>query len=144
MWLLFAVGASVFWGITYVINEQVYKHISVLSSIAITLAASGLFVGLVALATGTFGKDIATLSASPKVLWLLIAGIAVLTIAELLIGFSIVGKNATIAGLIEISYPLFIVLFSYLLFKESNLSVATVVGGAFVFIGVGVIYAFNR
>ena len=144
MWLLFAVGASVFWGITYVINEQVYKHISVLSSIAITLAVSGLFVGLVALGTGTFSRDIATLSASPKVLWLLLAGIVVLTVAELLIGFSIVGKNATIAGLIEISYPLFIVLFSYLLFKESNLSVATVVGGAFVFVGVGIIYVFNR
>jgi len=144
MWLIFALGASVFWGITYVINEQVYKHISVLSSITITLVASGLLVGLVALGTGALGKDVAVLGASPKILWLVIGGVVVLTIAELLIGFSIVGKNATIAGLIEISYPLFIVLFSYLIFRESNLTLATIVGGAFVFVGVGIIYAFNR
>lgn len=144
MWILFALGASLFWGITYAINEQVYKYISVLSSLAITLTVSGILVGLAAASLGILGRDFATLASSPKAFWLVLAGIGVLTIAELLIGFSIIGKNATIAGLIEISYPIFILLFSYLLFKENNLTVSTAIGGALMFAGVAVIYLFNK
>lgn len=47
-------------------------------------------------------------------------------IAELLIGFSIVAKNATLSGLIEISYPIFIALFSYILFRHT-LNMATII-----------------
>lgn len=144
MWILLALGAALFWGITYAINEQVYKHISVLSSLAITLTLSGIFTGIVAWIAGTLGKDFGILTSSPKALLLVAAGIVVLTIAELLIGFSIVEKNATIAGLIEISYPIFIVLFSYLLFKEDNLTVATAIGGTLMFAGVAVIYLCNK
>lgn len=144
MWFLLAIGASVFWGITYVINEQVYKHISVLTSISITLVIAGIIVGAVALSTGTWTKDVETILTNSKLLWLMIASIIALTIAELLIGFSIVGKNATIAGLIEISYPLFIALFAFLFFKEANITLGTALGAALIFAGVGTIYAFNR
>ncbi len=144
MWILLALGASLFWGMTYAINEQVYKHISVLSSLAITLTVSGILVGIAALSLGMLGRDFATLASAPKVLSLVLAGIAVLTIAELFIGFSITEKNATLVGLIEISYPIFILLFSYLLFKENNLTVATAIGGVLMFAGVAVIYLFNK
>ena len=144
MWVLLALGASLFWGMTYVLNEHVYRHISVLSSIAITLVASGVAVGTVALLSGVLGKDITTITSSPKVAWLVLGGILTLTIAELLIGFSIVGKNATIAGLIEISYPLFIVLFSFLVFKEFNFNLGTGAAAILIFLGVGMIYLFNK
>jgi len=144
MWILFAVGASIFWGITYTISEHVYRHISVLTALAISLTVSGVVLGLIALGTGSFGKDIATLASSPKILWLFVAGVIIFIVAELLIGFSITSKNATVAGLIEISYPIFTILFSYLLFRENNLILATAIGGAFVFVGIGIIYAFNR
>jgi drug/metabolite transporter (DMT)-like permease len=66
-----------------------------------------------------------------------------LLIAELCIGFSIISKNATLAGLIEISYPIFIALFSYLLFKN-KITIPTVIGGIIVFFGIFIIYYFNR
>ena len=143
MWFLLALGASAFWGVSYVISEQTYKHISVLTSLAIAMTAAGLMAGIVAYFTGTLSKDLVTIFASPKVLSLVAAGILVLFIAELFIGYSIVGKNATIAGLVEISYPLFIALFSYLVFRQT-LGVGTAIGGALIFAGVGIIYAFNR
>lgn len=144
MWIVFAIAASVFWGITYVINEQVYKHISVVSSIALTLLAAGAAVGLYALLSGTLAKDAVIILSSNKVLFLVIAGIVMLILAEVFIGLSIASKNATIAGLIEISYPIFIALFSYLLFKESHLNLGTFLGGLLIFLGIAVIYLFNR
>ncbi|MFZ2886705.1 MAG: EamA family transporter [Minisyncoccia bacterium] len=144
MWLAYALGASVFWGMSYVISEHIYKHISVLSGIAAILFVSGLILGLVSLFTGALSKDAAIILSSSRVAGLLVAGIVLLTIAELCIGFSIAHKNATIAGLIEISYPIFIALFSYLLFSENNLNFATVMGAILIFSGAGVIYAFNR
>jgi drug/metabolite transporter (DMT)-like permease len=67
----------------------------------------------------------------------------VTVLAELFIGFSIQGKNATLSGLIEISYPFFIAIFSYLLFRKNYLTLSTVFGGLFIAIGVFLIYRFN-
>ena len=143
MWIIYAIGASVFWGITYVLNEQIYKHISVISTLAITLIASGIVAGLIGFWTGAFEKDLETLLSSNRVLVLLISVVAVFIIAEIFIALSIVYKNATIAGLIEISYPIFIAIFSYLLFKENQLNTMTAVGGLIIFLGIGVIYLAN-
>ena len=60
---------------------------------------------------------------------------------------SIQMKGASIASIIEISYPFFVVLFTYLIFKESNLNTATIIGGILVFVVVwslvGVVYAYR-
>lgn len=144
MWIIYALAASVFWGLTYVINEQVYKKISVVTSLAITATATGLIMLLVAHATVLLKRDFAIIVGSRNLLFLIIAETVVLLIAELFIGLSITSKSATLAGLIEISYPIFIALFAYLLYRENQLNFPTAIGGAFIFIGVFVIYYFNR
>ena len=65
-------------------------------------------------------------------------------LAELFIALSIVSKNATIAGMIEISYPLFIALFAYLIFRESELNWGIAAGGALIMAGVLTVYWFSR
>lgn len=144
MWFLFATAASVLWGMTYVLDERIYKHISVLTSLAIGCAISAFILGITAFMTGDLKRDISTLATSNQALFFLLAGTATFIAAELLIGFSIQGKNATLAGLIEISYPLFIVLFSYIFFREMNLNLGTALGGALIIAGVLSIYLFNR
>jgi uncharacterized membrane protein len=67
-----------------------------------------------------------------------------LILAEFFIAYSIIGKNATISGLIEISYPLFIALFSFLIFREYSINTQTIIGGLLIFCGVIVIYYFNK
>ena len=144
MWFAFAILASFFWGITYVFEEQVYKHISVISSLAVSFLTAGIVFGLVALITGVWKKDLVTLTSSKESLMLLALVTITTIIAELGIGFSINDKHATLAGLIEISYPLFIGLFSFIFFRENNLNPGTIFGGLLIFLGVASIYFFNR
>jgi drug/metabolite transporter (DMT)-like permease len=143
MWLYYALGASTFWGITYVLNEQAYKKISVLTSLALASLVVFVITTILSLSSGNFVEDVKQIASSRQLLGYVLGGIASLLIAELFIGYSITAKSATLAGLIEISYPIFIALFSYLFFK-SKVSLPTLVGAAVVFTGIFIIYRFNK
>lgn len=84
-------------------------------------------------------RDLRTIWLTPQVFRLLLAYAAVWVAAEICISLSIAAKNASLAGLIEISYPIFIILFSILLFQENPLNLAVVIGGALIFAGVAII-----
>lgn len=144
MWLALAISASALWGIAYALHEQVYKHVSVLTSLTVSyaLATIGLLVALVA--TKAYQNDLATIMGSKQVTLLIGAEALISTLAALLIGLSIQGRDATVAGLIEMSYPLFIIIFTYFLFRENHLTWSVAVGGALIFSGIAVIYLFNR
>jgi drug/metabolite transporter (DMT)-like permease len=53
-------------------------------------------------------------------------------------------KNPTLASLIEISYPLFVVLFAWIFFREMQLNAVTLCGGLLVVAGVTVIFFGER
>ena len=53
-------------------------------------------------------------------------------------------KNPTLVSLIEISYPLFVVLFTWIFFREMQLNPVTCVGGLLVLAGVAVIIMGER
>lgn len=144
MWIIFALGASIMWGLTYVLNEQVYKKISVITSLTITLLISGIVFFIVAVSAGLLKRDVNAILNSKSLLSLVVIQTAVLILAELFIGFSIAGKNATLAGLIEISYPIFIAIFAYILYRENQINLGTLVGGIMIFTGVAVVYYFNK
>ncbi len=144
MWILYALGASIFWGLTYVLNEQVYKKASIFTSLGLTSLIVSIVLISFATFTGQLKPDIETLFSSKKLLFFFFSGVGALLIAELFIGFSIVAKNATLAGLIEISYPVFIALFGYILFKNTQISLSTCIGGILIFLGVFIIYYFNK
>ena len=103
MWLLFALGASLFWGATYVFNEEVYKKISVFTSLS--LASFVVFIATLFIAyfAGTLKPDLVAIVSSKRLLWYVVGGILALLIAEIFIGFSITAKSATWPGLVEIS-----------------------------------------
>ena len=143
MWILLATSASMFWGMSYVFSEQIYKHISVLTSLAIEMFFISLAIGAIAVYKGVFKTDLIAIGSSSRLFWLLIASMVTFFLGELGIGYAIAGKDATLAGLIEISYPLFIALFAYLFYQERALNVGTALGGLFVFAGVCVIYWFS-
>ncbi len=143
MWIILALGASLFWGLTYVFNQEVYKKISIFSSLALISLVTFIVTFVAAYFSGVIKTDIDAILSSRRLLGYVLASIGAFLIAELLIAYSISAKNATLAGLIEISYPIFIALFSYILFKN-NVSLPTILGGVLIFIGVFVIYYFNR
>lgn len=144
MWIFFAVGASIFWGLSYILQEQVYKKISVYTSLAIISAIMLLLMIIGMTLSGRFKSDLIAIASSRQLLWLVMLGVITSIIAEIFIALSISTKNATLAGLIEISYPIFIALFAYVLFKENQLNLPTAIGGALIFSGVFLIYFFNK
>lgn len=134
-----------FWGLTYIFNEHVYEKISVATSLMIVSLAT-FIVGLaVSYFSDSFRADMAAIASSKRLVLYLLLSIVGVILAEFLIGSSIkASNNATLSGLIEISYPIFAALFSAIIFAKSELSLASGLGGALVFIGIFVIYYFNR
>lgn len=143
MWIFFALSASLFWGMSYVLSEEIYKKISVFTTLSIMSLAVFALTLAIAYFTGNLKPDLIEIASSKRLMLYVLGGIFALLIAELFIGFSIAAENATLAGLIEISYPIFIALFSYIMFKNS-VTIPTIIGGMMIFTGVFVIYYFNH
>lgn len=143
MWLLYSILAALFWGILYVLKEKIYGEISIYTSIAISTFFVFLVTFIVTLSSGTLKADLVHIVSSRTLFWYVLAGVGILLSAEIFIASSIVAKNATLAGLIEISYPIFIALFSYIFFKQ-GIAWQTILGGLIIFIGIAVIYIFNK
>ena len=73
--------------------------------------------------------------------WLLLSFYVVaMMVANLLITISIAHKNASLSSLIEITYPFFIIMFSWVLFREMHMNLATSLGAVLIFAGVAIIY----
>jgi hypothetical protein len=64
--------------------------------------------------------------------------------AGLLIFTAIGEKNAPVAALIEISYPLAAAFFTWLFFRESHLNLQTMIGAALIYAGIIVVALGNR
>jgi hypothetical protein len=121
MWLALALGAAALWGISYTLSEEIYRHISPLTLLAIEFCVSAAVFLYLAIDRDVLRKDLIVLGHSSKTITVLAACIATLVLGELCINFAISDKNATLASLVEISYPIFVALFSWLLLGEDNL-----------------------
>ncbi len=140
-WYVTALGAALIWGIHYPLVANALKKFSFISVLLLTA------VGIIAVAPFFYREiaaDYAVLKTLPwrtKALLLLPALTSLL--ASALLFMSIAGNNATLASLIEISYPLFVALFAYILFRDLQINASVVLGAALVFTGVGLIILHN-
>ena len=145
MWLLYALTAAVLWGISYAASGRVLERgISPLALYFCYGVFGVLMGGVVLLATGklmTLPADLRGLDSDWIWFMVSIVGAAV---GALLIYMAIGEKNATVASLIEISYPLFVAFFAWLFFRETQFNFPTAVGGALIISGVVVVYLGNR
>lgn len=144
MWIAYAMAASLFWGVSYTLSEQMMKKISI-ASVMLTASLGGLLFSLALGLTGkTFGNDIALVKKDESGAKLLLASVAVYVIANIFILLATKAKNATMAGMIEITYPLFTAIFAYVLFKEVQVNAGTLVGAGLIVAGVACIYYFGK
>lgn len=145
MWFLYALSAAIIWGISYAASGKVLER-GMSPLVFFTLyAAVGLLMGVAALsATGRLASVPAEIRAvGGDWTWL---AVAVITsgVGALLIYMAIGEKNATLASLIEISYPVFVAFFAWLFFRETQFNLATVLGGAMIIGGVAVVFLGNK
>jgi drug/metabolite transporter (DMT)-like permease len=135
---LLAVSASVLWGLTYCLDERVLSGLSVYKLYFLHCLCGVLVAGLVLLLQGTPPASLLTFDTTKASLALVGLTLVTATAAALAILGSIQLLGANKSAVLEISYPLFVGLFSVLLFK-GQLHLPVVVGGIFIFIGSAII-----
>jgi drug/metabolite transporter (DMT)-like permease len=138
MWFVFAICAAILWGFNYALAEKILNNIS-----PVTLLALEMIIGAV-IFTGisfftTMKKDMEVLSADSNLLLLTLTEVAIVLIASYFIAVSITLKNATIAGIVELTYPIFTILFTWFIFNQIHVNFSVIIGGLLIFIGVLVI-----
>lgn len=145
LWLVYALGAAFIWGINYAVSGRLLERgMSPQTLFLLDLVFGAMALVVVISLTGRWSATVTEIQqARPDLVWLVIAVVASVS-AGLLIFMSIQTKNATVASLIEVTYPLFTALFAWLLFRQTTLNPATIIGGLFIFIGVLIVARGNR
>ena len=146
MWVIYAITASLCWGMSYAASGPILR--SGFSPLVFFFGYSllGMIGGCVALlVSGRFSeiwKLASTLPAS-HLGWFLFS-LAGAALGAYLTYLAIGAKNPTLAAFIEISYPLFVLLFAWVFFREVQVNAMTLAGGLLVMGGVAVILAGQR
>ena len=145
LWLVYAVGAAVIWGVNYAISGRLLQRgMSPQTLFLIDLIFGVVAVSAVITVSGRWSSTLLEVrQARPDILWLIIA-VASATAAALLIFLSIQAKNATLASLIEVTYPLFTAFFAWALFRQVTINTATVIGAVLIFTGVLIVAKANH
>lgn len=139
-WFFYAMAASVLWGFGYAMSERIIKDDLPTSFFVLIESVIGIFIYLaICLYFGTLKTGMEALQANPKILM----PVALVSVATMLgiffIYMAILGKNASMANLIEITYPIFTIFFAWLLFRDVQITWTTALGGLLIFSGVGII-----
>lgn len=141
-WYLSALGAAIVWGVHYPLVDNALRRVSMVTILLLT--AIPIFV-LALAAHRAIGDDLVTLRSLGWRERLPIFALAATSLAGSILLYTAIGaKNATLASVIEISYPLFVAVFAWLLFRQAHWNFAVVAGGALVFAGVAIIIVNNR
>jgi drug/metabolite transporter (DMT)-like permease len=145
MWIVYALTAAVLWGVSYAASGRVIERGMTPLAFFFCYALFGVAAAALALVwVGKLGGVPAEVKAlGPDGIWF---AVAVVTSAAgaLLIYMAIGERNATLASLIEISYPFFVAVFAWLFFRETQFNWPTVLGGVMILGGVTVVFLGNR
>ena len=136
---IYAIGAAITWGLVYAIDQKILYGIAPMTLVFINSIITAIIIlPFIFFSNGSI-KDVIV---SEKTNWLLIIiSIALAALANFLIFSGIKNLGASTASMIEIAYPFFVVLFSYVLFRSTP-NVYFLVGGILVFVGSIIIIQF--
>ena len=137
---IYAIGAAVTWGLVYTIDQKILTDVSPMALLFI----DSLLIAIILLPFVFFDNgSIKTLLSSGKTnLWLILLSVILAAVANFLIFSGIKNLNASIASIIEIAYPFFVVLFSFIFFRSVP-NLYFFLGGALIFIGSIIIIKFS-
>lgn len=140
-WAVLALCASIFWGLAYTMcGKSIQSGISatfILAFVA-TITLPGYF--LVLLKSNTFRPNLEIILNNKMLILLLLGQASAMMIGQYLIYAAISQKNVTYAAVLEISYPLFVCLFTWLLFRDLQLSWNIAIGGLLIFTGSALVF----
>jgi len=145
MWFVYALSAAVIWGISYAASGRVIERGMSPTAFFFLYSAFGMLATATVLGvTGGFGPLVGQIKAlETDWKWLVIA-VVTSVVGAFLIYMAISEKNATLASLIEISYPFFVAVFAWLFFRDTQFNWPTIVGGVLIIGGVAVVFLGNK
>lgn len=135
MWLACAVIAAILWGLNYALAERILHSISPTTLLAFEMLIGAICFFVISCFIN-LKEDIVLISSQSNLLFFLILEIAVVLIANLLIVYSIQAKSATVAGFIELIYPLFTIFFTWIIFRDNHITTEVILGGGLIMAGV--------
>lgn len=141
-WYVAALGAALVWGLHYPLIDYALERVSLVTVLALTALP---IVVLLPFFADTLAADVRTLArlgAGER--WAVLALSLTSLLATVLLFVSIGEKNATLAGLLEITYPLFIVVFTWLLFRQLHLNAGAAAGGLLIMAGAVIVILSSR
>ena len=137
MWLLYALTAAALWGLEYALVERILgERYSPLVLVSLQMLVGAVVLGTLALRSGGVQKELGLALSNRGDMALILLSTLVFTAGNYMIAKSIDEGNAVVAGFVEISYPVFIILFSLALGWGHAISWRTVLGGVIVLCGI--------
>lgn len=141
-WYLAALGAAIAWGIHYPLIDFAMKRISVYGVLLLSVLP---VVLLMPIFMRQLGQDVDVFSTLPSIERALILTVGLTsTLGAIFLFLAINSKNATLASLIEITYPVFVVFFSWLVFRQVHVNASVIAGGLMILIGASLIIYNNQ
>lgn len=141
---LYAFGSAIAWGIIYIINQRMLIHNSPLAVMFIqALITTAIMLPFYIIFLAFNGESPVQILALNKInIFYFLLNSFLIASAAFLIYSSIKLIGAPMATIIEIAYPFFIVIFSFILFK-STVNVYFLLGSLLIFIGSAIIIKFS-
>lgn len=141
-WYLAALGAALTWGVHYPLVGFALTRISLFSVLLISVLPIFL---LVPFYFNQVASDVGTLQQLPAREQMMIMVIGITSLLGAAFVFLAIGsKNATLASLIEITYPVFVAFFSYVIFKHVHVNASVILGAVMVMAGATLIIVNNQ
>ena len=136
LWFVYATAAAALWGLEYVLLGRLFDNrISPVFLLSAQMFTGAVVMGTVCIASGSFRTQVDIATGDRSVLLLIALSAVVFTLGTLLIAISIKEGSPLLAGLVEISYSLFILLFSVLLGWSEPINPRALLGGLLIIVG---------
>jgi len=140
LWAILAFSASILWGLSYAISGKLMQEGMTPSFLTAFCTVVTLpFYLFILMKFGNLQGNIDLLAANKKYIWLLLVESAAIITGVFLIYMSIQQKNATYSSVIEITYPVFVCFFVWLLFRDIQLNWNLALGGLMIFAGSAIV-----
>ena len=141
-WYVTAIGAAIIWGIHYPLIDFAMKRLSVYTVLLISVLP---VLFLMPVFIRDLARDVDVFKLLPTNEQWLVAAIGLTsTLGAVLLYLSVSSKNATLASLIEITYPLFVVFFAYIFFRQVHVNTSVILGGLMILLGAGLVIYNNQ
>ncbi len=129
---------AMLYGFNYAILGSVLKSMSIATFMFYNLIVSTFFTAAI-IWFDHANLNVRQIETEPKTIALLVAGMAAAWCAWMITTVVIKHVNPTYAAIGEIAYPVFVPLFAWLMFRDKQWDMPTVIGGALVFMGLFII-----